>query len=80
MGEIDSVTVVHLVQLENRQLKIEKLKESKNIFLFVSIAERYGKIIKSWFSQNIWPNLDFVRFQQVDLKITTTWLKLLFLY
>ncbi len=47
MGDIDSVTGVHLVQLENRQLKIEKLKESKNIFLFVSIAERYGKIIKS---------------------------------
>ncbi len=33
MGDIDSVTGVHLVQLENRQLKIEKLK--KYIYLFI---------------------------------------------
>ncbi len=45
MGDIDSVTGVHLVQLENRQLQIEKLKKLKKIevFLFVSIAGRYGK-------------------------------------
>ncbi len=45
MGDIDSVTGVHLVQLENRQLQIEKLKKLKKLkfFLFVSIAGRYGK-------------------------------------
>ncbi len=45
MGDIDSVTGVHLVQLENRQLKIEKIKKLKigRFFLFVSIAGRYGK-------------------------------------
>ncbi len=45
MGDIDSVTGFHLVQLENRQLKIEKLKKLKigRFFLFVSIAGQYGK-------------------------------------
>ncbi len=38
MGDIDSV---HLVQLENRQLNIETFED------FVSMAGRYGKIIKS---------------------------------
>ncbi len=49
MGDIDSVTGVHLVQLENRQLQIEKLKKCKKLkfFLFVSIAGRYGEKIKS---------------------------------
>ncbi len=55
MGDIDSVTGVHLGQLENRQLKIEKIKKLNigSFFLFVSIAGRYGKGIKSGFYQNI---------------------------
>ncbi len=36
MGDVYSVTNVHLVQLENRQLKIEKCEV---FFKFVSIAD-----------------------------------------
>ncbi len=46
MGDIDSVTGVSFSSvIENRQLKIEKIKKLKigRFFLFVSIAGRYGK-------------------------------------
>ncbi len=44
MGDIYSVTGVHLVQLENRQLKIKKIKKLQ-IGSFFFIAGRYGKKI-----------------------------------
>ncbi len=53
MGYIDSVTGVHLVQLENRQLKIEKCKKLK-IGSFFCLFLLLGNMAKQL-------NLDFVR-------------------
>ncbi len=53
MGDIDSVTGVHLVQLENRQLQIEKLKKFKKLkffCLFLLLGDTGKKL-----------NLDFLR-------------------
>ncbi len=53
MGDIDSVTGVHLVQLENRQLQIEKLKKLKKLkffCLFLLLGDTAKKL-----------NLDFLR-------------------
>ncbi len=45
MGDIDSVTDVHLVQFEKRQLKIEKLKKL-NIGSFFNLFLLLGDMAK----------------------------------
>ncbi len=46
MGDIDSVTGVHLGQLENRQLKIEKNKEIKYWTFFFYLFLLLGDMAK----------------------------------
>ncbi len=52
MGDVDSITGVHLVQLENRQLKIKKFKKLK-IGRFFYLFILLGNMAKK--------NLDFIR-------------------
>ncbi len=56
MGDIDSVTDVHLVQLEKRQLKIEKFKKlniGSSFYLFLLLSDMAKKKYIYIFSQNI---------------------------
>ncbi len=47
MGDIDSVTGVQLVQLENRQLKIEKIKKIGSFFYLFLLLGDIAKQSKS---------------------------------
>ncbi len=69
MGDIDSVTGVHL---EKRQLKIKKTKTSEVFFLFVSIVGRYGKKINKMLFSEYLTNSRFCKILSSQLENVTT--------
>ncbi len=74
MGDIDSVTDVHLVQLEKRQLKIEKLKKlniGSSFYLFLLLGDMAKKKYIYIFSEYL-TNSRFCKILTSQLQYVTT--------